>query len=186
MGQEEIYLGAEEKIEKTLELLTEGLRKVRTGRASPALVEGLRADYYGTPTPLKQIAQISVADAQLLVIRPFDAGALQAIEKAIQKSDLGLSPATDGKIIRLPIPSLSEERRKQMVGLVNAQAEQAKVAIRNVRRDALKQVDDEEKKGGIPEDDAERARDEIQAMIKKYEGRVEDLVKKKSDELLKI
>lgn len=186
MSQEEIYLGAEEKIEKTLEVLGDNLRKIRTGRASPSLIEGLRADYYGTPTPLKQIAQISVADAQMLVIRPFDAGALQAIEKAIQKSDLGLSPATDGKIIRLAIPPLSEERRKQMVGLVNQNAEQAKVAIRNIRRDALKQVDDEEKKSELTEDDAERACEEIQTMIKKYEGQVDEIVKKKSDELLKI
>ncbi len=186
MSHEEIYLAAEEKIEKTLEVLADALRKIRTGRASPTLIEGLRADYYGTPTPLKQIAQISVADAQMLVIRPFDAGALQAIEKAIQKSDLGLSPATDGKIIRLAIPPLSEERRKQMVGLVGQAAEQSKIAIRNVRRDALKQVDDEEKKGELTEDDAERSRDEIQTMIKKYEAQIDETVKKKSDELLKI
>lgn len=186
MSLEDIYLEAEEKLEKTLEVLAGELRKVRTGRASPALVEGLRVDYYGTPTPLKQIAQIATVDAQMLVIRPFDAGALQAIERAILKSDLGLSPATDGKVIRLAVPPLSEERRRQMANLVGAQGEQAKIAIRNVRRDALKGIDEGEKKGEIPEDDAEKAREEVQTLIKRFEAQVDDLVEKKSDELLKI
>lgn len=186
MGYEEIFLDAEEKLDKTVEVLVDDLRKIRTGRANPGLVEGLRVACYGGESQLKQVAQVSVIDAQMLSIRPFDPSIMGDIEKAILKSDLGIKPTPDGKILRLSIPPLSEERRRQMASLVGQYGEKAKVSIRNIRRDAMKSVSEEQKGGEITEDDAKRGEEEIQKTVKDHEAKVDDLVKRKSEELMKI
>src|ERR1700739_4534243 len=141
MTSDEILLDTEERMEKALGVFRDELRGLRTGRASPALVDMLKVEYYGSPTPLKQLAQISTPDPQQIVIRPFDQGCLKDIEKAIRSSDLGMSPNNDGKMIRLQVPSMSGDQRKKMVALVKKSNEDAKVACRNIRRDGNKNID---------------------------------------------
>ena len=186
MPADEIAFESEEKMEKTVDLLEGEFRAIRTGRATPALVENVKVDYYGAQTPLKQIANIGIPDAQLIVIRPFDPTALKDIEKALLQSSIGITPSNDGKLIRLSIPPLSEERRKQLVQQVKQMAEESKVALRNVRRDANKQIDQEQKGGDLAEDDAYRAKDEIQNLIKEYEGKIDNLVEAKSAEVMTV
>jgi ribosome recycling factor len=156
---------------------------MRTGRANPGLVENVRVEYYGTPTPLKQMANISAPEPDLLVIKPFDASSLGNIEKAIQKSDVGIHPSNDGRLIRLQIPPLSEERRKQLVARAREVAEEARISIRNVRRDANKHAEQLEKERKISEDELKRLKDEIQEYTKSSEHQVEEALKKKSNEL---
>jgi ribosome recycling factor len=184
MSAEQVYMEAGEKMEKAVSVLESHLRGIRTGRASTGLVENLRIDYYGSPTPLNQIANIATPDPQLIVIRPFDPSALKDIEKALLASDIGITPNSDGKLIRLSVPPLSEERRKQLAGQVKTQGEQAKVAIRNVRRDANKEIDKLKDDKAISEDDAFKTKDEIQELTKDSEKKVDDVIKKKSDEIL--
>lgn len=184
MPYDEIVLEAEEKMEKAIEVLLNEFKAVRTGRASPGLVEGVRVDYYGAPTPLKSLASITVPEPRLIMIKPFDGGALGEIEKAIQKSDLGLNPQSDGKILRLMIPPLSEERRKQMAKLVKDIGEKAKVSLRNIRRDANTTTDQEEKEKKISEDEKKRTKEELDKLIKQYEAKIQDLVDKKSKEVM--
>ena len=157
---------------------------VRTGRASTGLLEGIRVDYYGTPTPVPQVASLSVPDPKTLLIQPWDASLLHAIEKAIMKSDLGLTPANDGKVIRLVMPPLSEERRKQLAKDVGKLAEDARVAIRNIRHDANKKLKTMEKDKKISEDDGRRGQDQIQKITDKFIQRVDELLKKKEQEIL--
>ena len=145
------------------------LRGLRTGRATPALVDQIRVEYYGSPTPLKQLAQINTPDPQQIVIRPFDASVLKEIEKAIRASDLGLSPNNDGKMIRLTVPPMSGEQRQKMVTRIKKLGEEAKVAIRNVRRDANKHFDQAEKAKEMTEDDCERGKEQVQTLTKQYE-----------------
>jgi len=184
MDRDEIMLDAEERMEKAAETLKGRLVGLRTGRAAPGLVENVRVDYYGTMTPLKQMANISAPEAQMLVIRPFDAGALKDIEKAIRSSDLGLAPTNDGKVIRLNVPSLSGEQRKKLVAKAKEYAEDQRVAVRNVRRDANKHVDTSEKDGILSEDDAKAAKEEVQELTKKFEGRINELAEKKNAEIM--
>lgn len=172
MDQDEILLDCEERMEKAAAVLQDQLKGLRTGRATPGLVDSVRVDYYGSPTPLKQIANISVPEPQQIVIRPFDASVLSAIAKAIQASDLGLSPNSDGRLIRLNIPPLSTERRRQLSGRVKELAEEARISIRNIRRDANKHADQSEKDKVLSEDDCKRCKDEVQELTKKYEGKV--------------
>jgi ribosome recycling factor len=181
---DEILLDAEERMEKALAYLQQELVGLRTGRASPGLVESIRVNYYGSPTPLKQLANIAAPEAQLLVIRPFDASVLKEIEKAIQTSDLGLNPNNDGKVIRLNVPGLSGDQRKRLVARVKDLAEEARVAVRNIRRDANKNVDNELKAKTITEDDRDRVKDEIQELTKQYEDKVNQLAEKKSQEIM--
>jgi len=181
---EEILLEAEDRMEKGVAVLEGDLRGIRTGRASPALVEGIRVEYYGTPTPLQQLASISVPEARLLVVRPFDPTALKEIERALQKSDLGVSPSNDGKVIRLALPPLSEEQRKKLAARVKDVAEQTRVALRNIRRDVLKQVDASEEKSALTEDDARKLRDDVQETIKRFEGKVTEILDRKTKEIL--
>src|SRR5438105_6069107 len=145
MTSEEILLDCEERMEKPVNVLRDELRGLRTGRATPALVDGLRVEYYGSPTPLKQLAQISTPDPQQILIRPFDQNCLKDVEKAIRSSDLGMAPNSDGKMIRLTVPAMSGEQRQKMVARIKKSAEDAKVALRNIRRDANKHVDQAEK-----------------------------------------
>ncbi len=186
MSVEEVYLEAGQKMEKAVEVMEHQLRTIRTGRASASLVDQVRVDYYGTPTPLGQIANIATPDPQLIVIRPFDPGAVKDIEKAILQSDVGITPNSDGKLIRLAIPPLSEERRKQLAGHVRTVGEQSKVAVRNVRREANREVDKLKEDSAISEDEAYKAKDDIQELTRESEKKIDDLVSRKSEEIMKF
>lgn len=172
MDQDEVLLDAEERMEKAVSVLKTSLQGLRTGRATPALVDSVRVDYYGSPTPLKQLANVSVPEPQQILIRPFDASSLSEISKAITASNLGLAPNSDGRVIRLNIPPLSTERRKQLTARVKELAEEARVAIRNIRRDANKQADQSCKDKVFSEDQRDDTKEEIQTLTKKYEGMV--------------
>ncbi|HLN26747.1 MAG TPA: ribosome recycling factor [Gemmataceae bacterium] len=184
MTNDEILFDAEERMEKAVTVFRDELRGLRTGRATPALVDNIRVEYYGSPTPLKQLAQISTPDAQQILIRPFDQGSLKDIEKAIRSSDLGMSPNNDGKMIRLVVPPMSGEQRQKMVARIKKSAEEARVAIRNIRRDANKHFDQAEKNKEMTEDERDKGKDEVQGLTKKFEDRVGELADKKTKEVL--
>ncbi len=183
MDSDTLLIETLERMEKAVQVLSDKYRGMRTGRANPGLVEGIRVEYYGTPTPLKQIANISAPEPDLLVIKPFDASSLSDIEKSIQKSDVGIHPSSDGRVIRLQVPPLSEERRKQLVSRAKEVAEETRIAIRNIRRDANKQAELLEKEKKISEDDLKSVKDEIQEYTKTSEEKVDKSLKTKSDEL---
>jgi ribosome recycling factor len=166
--------------------LQDDLRTVRTGRASPALVERLPVDYYGMPTPLQQLATISVPEPRLLTIRPFSPGDIGLIEKAILKSDLGLTPMSDGKLIRLTIPRLTEERRRELVRLVARRVEEGRVAVRNVRRDSINDLREFEKEKLISEDELHRAMDKVQELTDRYIEQVDEVGKAKEAEIREV
>lgn len=184
MDQDEILLDAEERMDKACEIYQGQLQGLRTGRATSGLVDSIKVDYYGSPTPLKQLANISVPEPQQIVIRPFDAGSLSNIAKAIQAGDLGLSPNSDGRLIRLNIPPLSTERRKQLVGRVKDLAEEARISIRNIRRDANKHADQAQKDKAMSEDERDDTKDQVQELTKKSEGRVNSLATAKEQEVM--
>jgi ribosome recycling factor len=184
MSIEEIVLEAEDRMEKSLALLNDQLRGVRTGRANVGLVESIRVDYYGSSTPLKQMANLSTPEPQQILIRPFDPSVIGDIVKAIQASDIGLTPNSDGKAVRLNVPALSVEQRKKLVGRVKDLAEEARVAIRNIRRDANKAADGEMTEKVLTEDDLDRCKEEIQTLTKRFEGKVNDIADKKAAEIL--
>ncbi len=186
MSIEEIALEAEEKMEKSIALLTDQLRGVRTGRANVGLVDSIRVEYYGSPTPLKQLANLSTPEPQQILIRPFDQTAIGDIIKAIQSSDLGLTPNSDNKAIRLNVPSLSVEQRKKLVARVKDLAEEARVSIRNIRRDANKSADKELTDKVLTEDDLATCKEEIQGLTKRFEGKVNEMAEKKSGEILEV
>jgi len=186
MSIEEITFEAEERMEKSVTLLADQLRGVRTGRANVGLVESVRVDYYGSPTPLKQMANLSTPEPQQILIRPFDPSVIGDIVKAIQTSDLGLSPNADGKVVRLNVPALSVEQRKKLAGRVKDLAEEARVAIRNIRREANKQADLEQTAKTLTEDDVTTCKDEVQTLTKKFEGKVNDMAERKSAEIMEI
>ena len=177
---------ASERMDGAIESLKGDLATVRTGRATPALVQGVEVDYYGMPTPLNQLATISVPEPQLLTIRPFDKNSLSAIEKAILKSELGLTPNNDGRIIRLAIPRLTEERRRDLAKIVSRRLEEARVAIRNVRRDILDDMRSFEKEKMISEDEMYRGKDELQELTDKYVERVGEIGKIKEQEIMEV
>ncbi|MGD1995723.1 MAG: ribosome recycling factor [Anaerolineae bacterium] len=174
----------EDRMKRTMKVLEDDLRTIRTGRASPALVERVKVDYYGTSTPLNQLAVISAPEPQLLAIRPYDPSSLEAIERAILTSDLGLTPSNDGKIIRLAIPSLSEERRSELARLVNQRVEEAKIALRNIRREGLNDLREFEKEKMISEDAFFRGRDELQDLIDEYNESAEEIGERKAREVM--
>jgi ribosome recycling factor len=174
----------ETRMNGTLETLTREFAAVRTGRASTALLETVRIDYYGTPTPVTQTASVSVPDARTLVIQPWEAGQLGAIEKAIMKSDLGLTPINDGKVIRLSLPPLTEERRKQLAKTVHKIAEEARVAVRNIRREANDKLRAMGKDKKASEDEERRGHEQIQKTTDRYIAKVDELLKKKEQEIL--
>ncbi|MCS7283062.1 MAG: ribosome recycling factor [Anaerolineae bacterium] len=176
----------ENRMKKTLEVLEADLKGIRTGRASPALVERVMVDYYGIPTPLNQLAVISAPEPQLLTIRPYDPSSLGDIERAIQKSDLGLTPSNDGRIIRLVIPPLTEERRNELARLVSRRVEEAKVALRNIRREALDDMREFEKEKMISEDEFFRGRDELQELTDKYIARADEIGERKIKEVMEV
>jgi ribosome recycling factor len=162
------------------------LKKLRTGRAHPSLVENLRVDYYGTETPLQQLANVSVEDARTLVITPWDKGAVQAVEKAIYKSDLGLTPNTAGTVIRVPLPPLTEERRRDVTKVVRGDAENARVAVRNVRRDVLQDVKEAQKEKLISQDEEKKAQEEIQKLTDKHVADIEQALAVKEKEIMQV
>ena len=186
MSIEEIAMEAEERMEKSITLLGDQLKGVRTGRANVGLVDSIRVDYYGSSTPLKQMARLSTPEPQQILIQPFDQTAVGDIVKAIQTSPLGLTPNTDNKVIRLNIPSLSGEQRKKLEARVKELAEEARVSIRNIRRDANKQADSEMADKELTEDENAKAKEEIQALTKQYEGKVNMMAEKKSTEILEV
>lgn len=175
-----------EEMEKAIEALRHDLASIRTGRASTALVEKIPISYYGTPTPLQQMAVISVPEAQLIVIRPFDPTAIKDIEKGLLQSDLGITPNNDGKVIRLAIPPLTEERRISLAKNVHARIEDGRVSIRNHRRDALEDLRELEKEKMISEDDFYRGRDELQELTDEFIKKVEEIGKAKEEEIMSI
>jgi ribosome recycling factor len=177
---------AEGRMKGAVRALEEDLSSIRTGRASPALVERLPVEYYGVPTPLMQLATISAPEPRLLTIRPFDAGTMKEIERAIQASDLGLTPSNDGKLIRLSIPPLTEERRHDLVKLVHVRAEEARVAVRNVRRDVHNDLREFEREKLISKDDLERAETGLQRLTDDQVEHVNRAAKKKEDEVLEV
>lgn len=172
MDADEILLDAEERMEKAVSVFTEQLTGLRTGRATPGLVDSIRIDYYGSQTPLKQVANITVPEPQQILIRPFDAGTMNEIVKAIQSSDVGLAPMSDGRVIRLNVPPLSRERRQQLVSRTKEFAEDSRVSVRNIRRDANKHADNAEKDKSMSEDQRDTTKDEVQTLTKKYEGMI--------------
>lgn len=181
-----VYEETEEKMAKTMSALENDFKKVRTGRASLSLLDDIVVDYYGTPTPLNQMASLSVPESRLIVIQPWDAGSLKGVEKAILQSNIGLTPNNDGKVIRLTVPPLTEERRKEIAKQVNQMAEDYKVAIRNVRRDANDSLKQLKKDGDISEDDAFAAKDSIQEITDKYIKRIDQAYQEKEKEILEI
>jgi ribosome recycling factor len=183
---DEILFAVEEKMEGAIEYLRSEFRGIRTGRATTGLVDHIKVDYYGSPTELRQLANIATPEANLIIIKPFDPESLKDIEKAITASDLGINPSNDGKILRLMVPALSGERRQQLVGQVKKMAEQTRVAIRNARRDGNKDVDAAEKASDLTEDDAKRGKDDIQKLTDDYEKKVTELLDAKTKEVTEL
>ena len=183
---EEILKDASRRMDMAIEFLKRDLQSVRTGRASPALVENLPADYYGVPTPLAQMATISAPDAQLITIQPYDRTALRAIERAIQQSPTGLNPSNDGVIIRVPIPPLSQERRKELVKSLGQKVEDGKVAVRNVRRDAQDKLRSLERNKEISKDENQRAQGQLQKTTNSHVEEIDRFWKSKTDEMMTV
>jgi ribosome recycling factor len=181
---QELLRETEKRMHSALEALKSDLRTIRTGRASPALLERVMVDYYGQATPLNQLAVISAPEPSLLVVRPYDPESLEEIERAILKSDVGLTPSNDGRIIRLPIPRLTEERRKELAKMVRQRVEEGKVALRNIRRGALEDLREFEKEKLISEDDFYRAKDKLQKLIDSYTEKMEEISARKQREIM--
>jgi len=177
---------AEERMAKSLEALEENLRSLRTGRASPGLVDKVTVDYYGVPTPLNQLAVISAPEPQMLLIRPYDPSSIGAIEKGILAADLGLNPNNDGRVIRLPIPRLTEERRLELVKVVKRRIEETKVALRNIRRDALNDMRSFEDEKLISEDELKRGQEDLQKLTDRYTDKVDETGVRKEKEIMEI
>jgi ribosome recycling factor len=189
MGAEDlevVYAEAKEAMDKALRGLRTDLQKVRTGRASTALLDGIQVDYYGSPTPINQLANMSTPDPRLIVISPYDKGSLAAIEKAVLSANLGLTPSNDGKVVRIPIPPLTEERRKDLVKQIHRLAEDHKVGVREGRRDALTMLKDLESEGSVPADDRKREEKRIQALTDEHIKKIEEMQAAKEAEILQV
>ncbi|MFQ5507392.1 MAG: ribosome recycling factor [Planctomycetota bacterium] len=182
----EILSDIQDRMYKATEHLREELKGIRTGRATPALVENIRVNYYGSPTPLLQLAQISIPEPRQIAVKPFDAGSMSEIERAILKSNLGLTPSNDGKLLRLSLPQLSEEQRKKLATRVKEIGEQTKISLRNVRRDGNKHIEQYKKEGEISKDIAHDLEEEVQECLKKHEASVDGILKSKTEEILKV
>lgn len=177
---------AETRMKGAIQSLEEDLSGIRTGRASPALIEKLQVEYYGMPTPLMQLSSINVPEPRVLMIRPFDASSLKAIERAILASELGLTPNNDGKVIRLTLPPLTEERRRDLVKVVHSRLEEARVAVRNVRRDLIKDLRDFEKEKMISEDDLKKAEEELQKLTDRHIQSIEEVGARKEKDIMEV
>ena len=183
---DEVYDETGDRMGKTIAALTAELQRIRTGRASLSLLDSIRVDYYGTPTPLNQMATLSVPESRLITIQPWDVSVIKDVEKAILKSDLGLTPSSDGKIIRIAIPPLTEERRKELVKVVHKIAEDHKVAVRNIRRDSNELLKGFKKDGDISEDDAFKAQDQVQKITDEHVKQIDDIAREKEKEILEF
>lgn len=183
---DDILKETRQHMDKSVESLRHDLSAIRTGRASPALLDRIHVEYYGTPTPLNQLALISVPEARILTIKPYDRSAISAIERAILKSDLGLNPNNDGQLIRLVLPQLTEQRRKELVKQAQKRVEEAKVALRNIRRDAIKDLQDAEKEDLITEDDLDQGKEKVQKLTDKTTEMVEQIGKAKEAEIMEV
>ena len=183
---EETLQETKERMGKTIAALENELKRVRTGRASLSLLDGIRVDYYGTQTPLNQMASLSVPESRLIVTQPWDVSGIKEIEKAILKSDLGLTPSSDGKLIRISIPPLTEERRKELVKVVSKMCEEHKIATRNIRRDANELLKGFKKDGDISEDDAFKAQDGVQKITDRFIAKIDEIYKEKEKEILEF
>jgi ribosome recycling factor len=187
MGAIEDFLAdCERRMDKTIETTRTEFNSVRTGRASTALLDRIVIPYYGTPTPLNTMAQIGAPEPRLLTVQPYDPTQIKAIEKAIMESDLGLTPSSDGKLIRLPIPQLTEERRKELVKLVRRYAEEGRIAIRNVRRDVMRHLEDLVKNGEVGDDEERRAEEKAQKLTDDHVKRIDELLKGKEAEIMEV
>jgi ribosome recycling factor len=187
MGAIEDFLAdAKRRMDRSIEATHQEFNSIRTGRASPALLDRISIDYYGTATPLKSLASIGAPEARLLTVQPFDPTSLKSIERAIQESDLGLVPSNDGKLIRLPIPALTEERRKELVKVVRRVAEDGKVAIRNVRRDVLHHLRELVQNGDVGDDEEHRAEQQVQKVTDEHTKTIDDLLKTKESEIMEV
>ena len=182
----EVMSELKEKMDAAVQAFSKNLSTVRAGRANPSLLDNIFVDYYGAPTPLNQLAQVGAPEARLLVVTPFDKTAINEIEKAIQKADLGLSPSSDGNLIRLSVPALTEERRRDLTKTVSGYGENAKVSIRNIRRDAMDYVKKLEKGGEFSEDDRRNSEDDIQKLTDKYVKEIDVITSKKQEEIMEI
>ncbi|HMV26764.1 MAG TPA: ribosome recycling factor [bacterium] len=180
------YHETEEKMKKSLETVRNELAKIRSGRATTTLLDGVKVDYYGTPTPLNQVGNVSAPEARLLTVQPWEKGMVPAIEKAIREANLGLNPQNDGALIRIPIPPLNEERRKELVKLGKKYAEEGKVAVRNVRRDANEHFKKAEKDHKISEDDSKDAQDKVQKMTDNYIKKIDEMLVIKEKEIMEV
>ena len=183
---EDFLADAKRRMDKSIEATRHEFNSIRTGRASPALLDRIMIDYYGTPTPLKSLASISAPEARMLVVQPFDPGSIKNIERAVQESDLGLTPSNDGKIVRLPIPALTEERRKDLVKVVRRVAEEGKVAIRNVRRDIMQHLKELVVNGDVGDDEERRAEQQVQKITDEHTKSIDDLLKVKEAEIMEV
>jgi ribosome recycling factor len=183
---EDFLADAKRRMDKSIEATHHEFNSIRTGRASPALLDRVTIDYYGTQTPLKSLASISAPEPRLLVVQPFDPGAIKNIERAVQESDLGLTPSNDGKVVRLPIPPLTEERRKDLVKVVRRVAEDGKVAIRNVRRDVMQHLKELVVNGDVGDDEERRAEQQVQKITDEHTKSIDDLLKVKEAEIMEV
>jgi len=183
---DDLIQDASSRMDKSVESARHELNTIRTGRASAALLDRIQIDYYGTPTPLRQLATINVPEPRLLTIQPFDPNSLKQIERALQESDLGLTPANDGKIIRLPIPQLTEERRKELVKVVRQLAEEGRVAVRNIRRDTIHHLKELADKGEVGSDEEHRAEELVQKLTDTHTHAIDDLLKHKEEEIMEV
>jgi ribosome recycling factor len=183
---EDFLADAKRRMDKSIEATHHEFNSIRTGRASPALLDRVTIDYYGTQTPLKSLASISAPEARLLTVQPFDPGSLKSIERAIQESDLGLTPSNDGKVIRLPIPQLTEERRKELVKVVRHLAEDGRVAVRNVRRDVMHHLKELVRDGEVGDDEERRAEQQVQKITDDHTKAIDDLLKVKESEIMEV
>lgn len=186
MTIEELNQDATRRMDKSVEAAQHEFNTLRTGRASAALLDRIQIDYYGTRTPLKQLATINAPEPRLLTVQPFDPSSLSTIERTIQESDLGLTPSNDGKIIRLPIPQLTEERRKELVKVARHMAEEGRVAVRNVRRDVMHHLKDLVEKGEVGSDEEHRAEERLQKLTDEHTQKIDDLLKRKEEEILEV
>ena len=183
---DDLLQDAREHMAKSVEATRQKYQSVRTGRANPSLLDRISVDYYGAVTPLKQLATINAPEARMLTVQPYDKSSIKAIEKAIMESDLGLTPSNDGKIIRLPIPQLTEERRKDLVKVVRQRAEDGKVAVRNVRRDVMKHLEELVRNGDVGDDDERRAEERVQKLTDEHVHRIDEMLKRKETEILEV
>jgi ribosome recycling factor len=182
----EFLQDAEEAMKKAMQSLNSDLRSIRTGRANPALLDRISVSYYGVPTPIKQAATITAPEGRLLVVKPWDKSILKDIERSILESNLGLNPNNDGELIRLVLPSLTQQRRRQLVRQVGKRAEDARISVRNSRRELIKDLKDAEKESMISEDERHRAQDKVQELTNKYTKKIDDYIKEKEEEIMEV